>query len=388
MTLKPRLVRVVTNSDAYLWHISNTVNMLSENYEIFILGSGVSKYRDIYKNVTFIDIAIKRKPSPIVDLYTLMTLIYHFLKIKPVIVHSIMPKAGLLSSLAAFITRIPIRMHTFTGQVWYNKSGLSRLFLKLLDKLVNSLNTVCLTDSFSQSNFLYDEGIRYRKQVIPTLNKGSICGVDIRKINSSTEQMNENASLLKMKHNVKDSDFIFTYIARKTKDKGAIDIIKAFENVCAMNPSKPIKLFFIGPYEEEIKNEISISLKQKNIVDIGKVDNKFDYLYLTDVLCLPSYREGFGNIVIDAAALRVPAVGYDVVGLIDSIKNNETGLVSRKGDVKAFSENMSKLLNDEVLVKKLGGNAHKNVESNFDTKIMSEAYHKFYSHLISSSIQS
>ena len=388
MTLKPRLVRVVTNSDAYLWHISNTVNMLSENYEIFILGSGVSKYRDIYKNVTFIDIAIKRKPSPIVDLYTLMTLIYHFLKIKPVIVHSIMPKAGLLSSLAAFITRIPIRMHTFTGQVWYNKSGLSRLFLKLLDKLVNSLNTVCLTDSFSQSNFLYDEGIRYRKQVIPTLNKGSICGVDIRKINSSTEQMNENASLLKTKHNIKDSDFIFTYIARKTKDKGAIDIIKAFENVCAMNPSKPIKLFFIGPYEEEIKNEISISLKQKNIVDIGKVDNKFDYLYLTDVLCLPSYREGFGNIVIDAAALRVPAVGYDVVGLIDSIKNNETGLVSRKGDVKAFSENMSKLLNDEVLVKNLGGNAHKNVESNFDTKVMSEAYHKFYSHLISSLIQS
>ena len=93
MALKPRLARVVTNSDAYLWHISNTINMLSENYEIFILGSGVSKYRDIYKNVTFIDIAIKRKPSPIVDLYTLMILIYHFLKIKPVIAHSIMPKS-------------------------------------------------------------------------------------------------------------------------------------------------------------------------------------------------------------------------------------------------------------------------------------------------------
>ena len=69
MTLKPRLVRVVTNSDAYLWHISSTVNMLSENYEIIILGDGVSKYKDTYKNLTFIDIAIKRKPSPIIDLF-------------------------------------------------------------------------------------------------------------------------------------------------------------------------------------------------------------------------------------------------------------------------------------------------------------------------------
>ena len=386
MRKKPKLVKVVTDSNAYLWHISSTISRLSKNYDITIIGNGVSKFKETYESVSFIDILIERKPSPFKDLYTLIVLIILFIRIKPDIIHSLMPKSGFLSAISGFITRVPIRIHTFTGQVWSNKKGAARYILKLFDKLVTYLNTLCLTDSHSQSKFLLEQGISWNNKLIPTLNKGSVCGVNINKINEIKNTQDTPA--LKEKYNITDNDFVFSYIARKTREKGAIDIVKAFNAVSEINSSKSLKLFYIGPYEDNIKKEISLLIDKTTIIDIGLVDNIFGYLALTDVLCLPSYREGFGNIVIDAGALHVPTLGYDINGLSDSIKNNKTGIISEKGNVEEFVNNMDKLLNDKALVSLLGSNAFEYVKNNFDSDVMSDAYHELYSQLISSSIHS
>ena len=155
-----------------------------------------------------------------------------------------------------------------------------------------------------------------------------------------------------------------------------------------MNPSRSLKLFYIGPYEDDIKKEVVQLISNNQIIDLGLINNIYDYLVLTDVLCLPSYREGFGNIIIDAGALRVPSLGYNIAGLSDSIKNNKTGIVSEKGNIKHFVANMNRLLRDEALVLKLGNNAFEYVKANFDSDVLSEAYDELYDQLINSSMQS
>jgi|TARA_B100001093_G_C26850737_1_gene1025009 glycosyltransferase involved in cell wall biosynthesis len=386
MRKKPKLIKVVTNGNAYQWHIASTIDKLSEKYEIIIIGNGVSKYKETDKSVTFIDILIERKPSPLRDLYTLFVLIFLFLRIKPDVIHSLMPKSGLLSSISGFITRVPIRIHTFTGQVWANKKGFSRFMLKTFDKLICYLNTICLTDSNSQSKFLFDQGISDNNKLIPILNKGSVCGVNISKINTSIDA--DNILSIKKKYSIAENDFVFSFIARKTREKGAIDVLEAFNTVCEMNSSRSLKLFYIGPYEDDIKKEVVQLISSNHIIDLGLTNNIYDYLALTDVLCLPSYREGFGNIIIDAGALRVPSLGYNIAGLSDSIKNNKTGIVSEKGNIKHFVANMNRLLQDEALVSKLGNNAFEHVKDNFDSDVLSEAYDEFYNQLINSSMQS
>ena len=156
---KLKVVRVVTASYVVPWHLKNTLRRMPTDFEVCVVGQDVSKYKDSYPNVKFVDIKINRKTSLISDALALIALCKFFLSYKPDIVHSIMPKAGLLTSLAGFICRVPIRIHTFTGQTWVAKIGLSRYFYYCLDRLINFLNTICLTDSPSQSAFLQKHGI-------------------------------------------------------------------------------------------------------------------------------------------------------------------------------------------------------------------------------------
>jgi len=379
------LIRVLTDSNSFKWHILNNIDGLMKQYRIYIIGDDVEVFQKEFPSVKFINLKIKRKPSFISDFIALIKLIYYFLSIRPDIVHSIMPKSGLLSAIAGFITMVPIRIHTFTGQVWSTRTGIMKYLYLKFDSLINSLNTICLTDSNSQSKFLKEHNISYNNNNLPVLNKGSICGVDLQKIDKVLSKDNsETQELLKKTYNIDKNDFIFTYLARKTKDKGAIDILKAFEKVCNNNQGKNLKLFFIGPYEEKIDTISYIKKFSDRVIDIGKVDNHLEFLSISNVLCLPSYREGFGSIVIDAAALKVPSIGYDVPGLQDSIINNKTGLLSKKGDILAFEKYMNLMHSDNQFREKLGMNAHTYAVNNFSSKVMSQYYDKLYKELISS----
>ena len=151
--------------------------------------------------------------------------------------------------------------------------------LKTFDKLICYLNTICLTDSNSQSKFLFDQGISNNNKLIPILNKGSVCGVNISKINTSIDA--DNILSIKKKYSIAENDFVFSFIARKTKEKGAIDVLEAFNTVSEMNPSRSLKLFYIGPYEDDIKKEVVQLISSNHIIDLGLTNNIYDYLALT-----------------------------------------------------------------------------------------------------------
>ena len=374
---KPKVVRVVTASYVVPWHLANTLKRLPHDFDVTVVGQSVSENRGMYPDVNWVDIDLNRKPSLFADLYSLWVLCRFFQRHRPDIVHSIMPKAGLICALAAFICRVPIRLHTFTGQVWANKKFPARPFYYWLDRIIVALNTACLTDSASQSGFLRRHHISCQGKPLPVLGKGSLSGVDMSRFTGAT--LAARADSLRAERGIGKNDFVFVYIARKSRDKGAIDMIEAFSRVANANPDA--RLLFIGPDESE---GVLASMKTSNpalfgkVIDIGRVDNHEEYLRAAQVLCLPSRREGFGSIVIDAAAAGIPAIGSNIVGLVDSIDDGISGMLVPAGDIDKFVQAMQTMIEDPRRCEQMGMAARNRVEAHFTADMMYALLKDYY----------
>lgn len=375
-----RVMRIVTASYVVPWHLGNTLKRMPKDFETYVVGQGVSAYRETYPRVHWIDLDLDRKVSILRDVWALVRLCRIFLLVRPDIVHSIMPKSGLLTALAGFICRVPVRMHTFTGQVWATRKGLFRRIYYLVDRIVHALNTLCLTDSPSQSKFLYANGFTHRAQPLPVLANGSLSGVDLERFDSAS--LKDQVAELRRELGVQDSEFVFAYIARKSRDKGAFDLLQAFEMVVKENSG--VRLLFVGP--DESAGEINVLLQRpvlaRSVINVGQVSNHEVYLALSDVLCLPSYREGFGTIVIDAAAMGVPTIGTRIPGLIDAVEDGQTGMLVPAGNVDALVETMKSVLSQPEKLLAMREQARQRTAKLFSADVVYSALRETYSGLV------
>ena len=373
-------MRIVTASYVVPWHLGNTLKRMPKDFETYVVGQGVSAYRETYPRVHWIDLDLDRKVSILRDVWALVRLCRIFLLVRPDIVHSIMPKSGLLTALAGFICRVPVRMHTFTGQVWATRKGLFRRIYYLVDRIVHALNTLCLTDSPSQSKFLYANGFTHRAQPLPVLANGSLSGVDLERFDSAS--LKDQVAELRRELGVQDSEFVFAYIARKSRDKGAFDLLQAFEMVVKENSG--VRLLFVGP--DESAGEINVLLQRpvlaRSVINVGQVSNHEVYLALSDVLCLPSYREGFGTIVIDAAAMGVPTIGTRIPGLIDAVEDGQTGMLVPAGNVDALVETMKSVLSQPEKLLAMREQARQRTAKLFSADVVYSALRETYSGLV------
>jgi len=320
-------------------------------------------------DIKLVNINFSREINIISDLLSLVQLAYLFLIKKYDAVHSITPKAGLLAMIASFLTFTPVRVHCFTGQVWSTKSGLSRLFLKLIDKIIGNLSTQNIVDSKSQYDFLVKENVLNKDKAL-VLGSGSVSGVDLLKFKPNTKVK----VTLRKKLKISPASFIFVFLGRLNSDKGIHDLINAF----ILTDLKSAYLLLVGPDEENISSKFKGN--QSNIIFSGLISSPQDFLAVSDVLCLPSYREGFGNVVIEAAATGVPSIVSNIYGLSDAIVLNKTGLAHEPHDVQEITKLMKSLFNNRKLVMDLGKAAKKRAISEFDSKILVKHWKIFYNH--------
>ena len=320
-------------------------------------------------DIKLVNINFSREINIISDLLSLIQLAYLFLIKKYDAVHSITPKAGLLAMIASFLTFTPVRVHCFTGQVWSTKSGLSRLFLKLIDKIIGNLSTQNIVDSKSQYDFLVKENVLNKDKAL-VFGSGSVSGVDLLKFKPNTKVKLS----LRKKLKISPSSFVFVFLGRLNSDKGIHDLINAFIST----DLKSAYLLLVGPDEENISSKFKGN--QSNIIFSGLISSPQDFLAVSDVLCLPSYREGFGNVVIEAAATGVPSIVSNIYGLSDAIVLNKTGLAHEPHDVQEITKLMKSLFNNRKLVMDLGKAAKKRAISEFDSKILVKHWKIFYNH--------
>ena len=320
-------------------------------------------------DIKLININFSRKINIFLDCLSFAQLTYLFLIKRYDAVHSITPKAGLLAMTASFLTFIPIRVHCFTGQVWATKSGLSRLLLKLIDKVVGILSTQNIVDSRSQYKFLVKENV-LKKDKSLVFGSGSVSGIDLLKFKPNKKVKVKLRNKLK----IPPASFVFIFLGRLNSDKGIYDLIHSFKSA----DLKSAYLLLIGPDEENIATKFKSN--HSNIIFSGATSSPQDYLAASDILCLPSYREGFGNVVIEAAASGLPSIVSNIYGLSDAIIQNNTGLAHEPKDLKEITKLMIAVFNDRKLVANLGKAAKKRAISEFDSKILVKHWKDFYQH--------
>jgi glycosyltransferase involved in cell wall biosynthesis len=350
-----------------------------DNLQFVVIGENVEIFRTDFPSVIFHDIPLKRNLNFLNDIISIFKIGYLIFKFKPKVVHSLMTKAGLYTAIISFILRVDIRVHTFTGQIWATRTGIIRFLLKTVDRIICYLNTNCFTDSNSQSEFLLENGISFNAKLIPYFFNGSISGVDIHKFNY--ENLLNERKEISNNLQIKEDHFILGYIARKSIDKGCIDMLKIFSKILNKSLNKKIKLLFIGP--DESNGKLSKYFESNpyirdSIIELGFVNNHYKYLSICNLMCLPSHREGFGSIVIDAAAIGVPTIGYKIPGLIDSISDNYSGKLVPFADIDQFVDEAIELINNSKKLDEMSINARKFVVENFDANLVNQEMFDFY----------
>jgi glycosyltransferase involved in cell wall biosynthesis len=318
------------------------------------------------RNIKYFDINIPRNINIISDLVALINLYLVFKRNSYHIVHSTTPKAGLLVSIAAFFTNVPIRLHTFTGQVWANSSGIKRLILKYADKIIIKLNSECFADSFSQVEFLKEQGVIKFDSQVKVLGLGSLAGVDFNRFNLMTLKQNKKALLENFGLNHNNKKIIF--VGRITFEKGIVDLVNALRKL--LSKGRKYDLILVGDFENgsipippEIIHEINSS---KNIFHFDYTKTPENFYLIGDVFCLPSHREGFGTSVIEAAAMGLPAVGTKIVGLVDSISDNKTGILVPCMDSASLANAIEDILENNEKRKIMSDLAFNRAKNNYD----------------------
>jgi glycosyltransferase involved in cell wall biosynthesis len=320
---------------------------------------------------------IIRKISIVNDIKCFYALYKFFKYEKFTIVHSVTPKAGILSMFASWLLGVPVRIHTFTGQTWVTKKNIKKYFLKTIDRCLALACTNIIVDSKSQLQFLKHEGVITNEKGI-CIGSGSISGVDLKKFKPNYEaRLN-----LRNQHNIPIGSLVFIFLGRLVIEKGIIELLNAFRELVKKNSD--IYLIIAGPDEGGLQEVVKTYLKElaKVIRFVPKVVDSSDFLAMSDVLVLPSYREGFGTVVIEAAAVGIPAIGTDIYGLRDSIEDGQTGILVPVKDEQKLEQAMQLLINNSPLRLRMSQKASERVSSLFSADSVSLGLLREYNRIL------
>ncbi len=280
------------------------------------------------------------------------------------------PNAAFYTSIAAKKKKVPVRLYCQWGIRYMGFEGWKRTIFKYLEKKTCDNSTFIEVESHNIRNFSLEEKL-YTNERSCVIWNGSASGVDLKKFDIS--QKAHWKKKIRTEFKLDDEDVIFAFAGRLTADKGVNELLEAFLNI--EKKYQHTKLLMMGGMDnhESLRQELLKKAKKStNVIFTGNVSNVETYYAASDVFVAPSYREGFGLVVVEAEAMGLPAIVSNVPGQVDAIKENETGLICEVKDSKSLENAMSKLIEDVELRIDLGNKASKYVEENYEQKKLFE----------------
>ncbi len=378
MKPRKRVCFIVSSSLTAQVFLSNHIQKIAEIADVYLVGDfGSNDFANLNNlNIkAYHSIQIKRKINLVQDVIAIYKLCKYFHKMNFTIIHSVTPKAGLISSISGWLVRVDTRIHVFTGQIWHTKQGVLKYLLKNLDKLIVMLSTSILVDGNSQKEYLIKNKIlKGDKDYV--LGAGSINGVNTKRFAPNPLMK----STLRKELGIAQEKTVFLYLGRLNHDKGIVDLVKAFKDLMLRN--KECFLLIVGFDEASIVPFIEVELEKEDFLFYGPTNDPIKFYQASDVFCLPSYREGFGTSVIEASSCGLPVLCSDTYGLEDAFLADITGFKHSVGNVTQISELMNKLSVSEDLRSEMGIKGRDYIIKNFSEDKVTAEWLMFYYNIL------
>jgi len=343
-----KLIIITTVPMSLATLVKGQAKYLSSYFDVKLVTSFSEKNQEISKDegVELKSIDMTRQITIIKDLKALIELYKYFKNQKPDIVYTFTPKAGLLGMMASFLSRVPVRIHNIVGMPLMEATGKKFILLKFIERLTYFFSTNLFCNSFGLKKFINEN---LTKKDVKVIAQGSINGVDTEFF-KNTKTLDEK-ELIRDKFKIDKKDFVITFVGRIVKDKGINELIEAFINLSKKYNN--LKLLLVGDYEEHlnpIKNENKILIDSlDSIITVGFQNDIRDFLSITDLFVLPSYREGLPNSLIEAGSFGIPLLATNINGCNEIIDDGITGILVEKKSAKKLEEAIDKLLEDKEL---------------------------------------
>lgn len=364
-----KIIRVSTVPVSLNILLKGQLSFLNNHFHIKALSSGGVDLDEVHdrEKVDVCAIDIERKISLFKDLISLIKVYRYLKKEKPIIVHSITPKAGLLSMLAGKMAGVPIRMHTFTGLIFPTRTGVMQKILIKMDRLL----CWSATNIYPEGKGVKSDLVKFKitEKPLKIIANGNVNGIDLEhyKIDHSESSYMEN---LRKELKIKDSDFIFIFVGRLVGDKGINELIKAYSKVRNENT----KLLLVGGFETELDPLQEDTLQKiedsQDIISVGFQKDVRPYFSISDALVFPSYREGFPNVVMQAGAMGLPSIVTNINGCNEIIIEGENGIIVPPKDEKKLAEAMKKILTNKNEYDKMKLNARKMIAERYEQTVV------------------
>ena len=271
--------------------------------------------------------------------------------------------AGTYASIAAWMAGIKCRLYCQWGLMFIALKGFKRFLLRLDEKIITRLSTVIESESFSMYETSLSHGI-YKKEKASVIWNGSACGVNISRYEFSKKNIWRNE--VRKQYGIENDAFVFGYCGRITRDKGLNEVFASFREVLKKHSAY---LMIIGAYDhpETINQELfNWAQSCPQVIFTGRTNEVPKYYSALDMFMSLSYREGFGLVVIEAAAMGVPGIVSDALGQRDTIEDQVTGLLVPTKNVDKVVEAMISCIDNPAKIKEMGIVARKNVEEKYD----------------------
>lgn len=371
---------VATVPFAFNVFMRSHVDLLKAEYDVTLVANGSAQDLDslLGRHVRFVHIPIERKIALKKDLVALIKLWRFFRAEKFDAVISLLPKSGLVGMLAARFAGVPIRLNIFNGEVWANDHGFMRHLLKFTDRIIVACATRLLAVSPSQRDFLVENRI-VRAGGMEVVANGSITGVNEKRFRPDTAERQRLRAL----HAIPEDSVVFLFLGRLNRDKGVLDLIRAFTTAASRNTG--YHLLVVGPDEEGLDADLAALAASfpGRVHRVGFTDQPESYMAASDVICLPSYREGFGMVLIEAASVGVPAIASRIYGITDAVVEGVTGILHAPGSDAGIADAMLLLGSDEAMRLSMARAAKERAIARFSEQHVKQAFAVFYRETLS-----